>query len=279
MATAKIEIQILPTRNPAEIMFRVPIDCSQLRAYHVPELYTAYKNCRIPANAGATEADLKNYVYVYKEMDGKFMWFYFCKPKTETERNTPFRTFYTSRQWRWPTVLNSLIFVPDNAFPRATPFAVAPEPDGSGGFTGGGQGMAFSPNLIERFNITPEALALSTVKVEQFLSDRPWSVNDLTHPQPTEGQVSWDFNGAKGSINCLHPDIKIPARGKAYTTVVNGTTSFEGAPFTPERIFPATNFESWEPFVISDNVVIENGVSFRERATIYPPEMNEPSSV
>ena len=267
-------IETLPTRNPSEVSFRVPADAKMLNVSNIPADGTAFKDTNIPGVARMTDDGFGDYVYCYMSKEGPTMWFYFCKNKTPTERNTPFRTFQTSRLWRWPTVLNALIFIPDSNFPTATPFPVNPTPT-----TTGGSGLVFAPSMIQRMNITPEALALSLCVVEQFTSDVPWDANELTHLQPTEGTVSWDYPGTQGSITCLHDDIRLPSRGKAYTTVISGTTSADAAPFVPERIFPATNFPAWAPFVISDDVVEENGVWFRERVTIYPPEENEPSQI
>lgn len=273
------EIQFIDSFNPSECIFRVPYLSSEIRPWNVPAIGTPYKECRILANANVLLDGCGEYTYRHKTVDGNWMWFYFVKHKTEAEKKVPFETEWTSKLWKWPNVLNSLIFVPDNAFPLSTNYPIPPNPNGSSPTTGG-LGLAFSPNLIERMNLTPETLALSVCKIEKFTSDSDWGAAALTHPQPTEGYVSWDFNGAKGSITCLHPDIRLPARGKAYTTVVNATvTSAEAAPFVPERIFPATNFENWEPFVISDDVVQQNGEYRRERVTIFPPEQNEPSIV
>lgn len=275
MAAVNPEILAVKTRNPSEMSFRVPFPLSMLRPNSMPVLYTAYKDCRILANAGAILDGLGDYTYGFNQEDGNLMWFYFVKPKTDDERKIPFNTFNTSVKERWPNVLNDIIFQVDNAFPLATSYPLPRTLTDTGGMA-----TAFAPNLIERLNITPETLALCLVRVDQFTSNLPWGANDLTHLQPTEGVVSWDFNGAKGSLTCLHGDIKIPARGKAYTTVVDGTTtSSEPAPFVPERIFPATNMEAWQSYILYDDVKWEEGVYFRERATIFPPEENEPNLV
>jgi hypothetical protein len=272
-------IDILPTRNPSEISFRVRAQAQNFRPHNIPTVGDAYKNTNIPGVARANTDGLGDYVYCYMSKESDTLWFYFCKNKTAAERNTPFNTYYTSRQWRWPNILNDIEFVPDNAFPLVSQVPLVESSVGSVTPTVS-VASVYAARLIERMNITPEALALSMCKVEQFTSDVPWSAAELTHPQPTEGVVSWDFNGAKGSITCLHPDIKIPARGKAYTTIIDGNTlSAEPSPNVPNREFPATNFEAWEPFVVSDDVVRENGVYFRERVTIYPPEENQPSIV
>lgn len=274
MASPTSYFECLPTRDPSQVSFRVPVDAKTLTTQNLPAQYTAYKDTNLPGTARVQDDGFQNYVYTYNQKEGGLIWFYFAKPKTDAERRIPFNTFYTSRQWRWPTVLNSLIFIPDPNFPVATLFPIPPDLTNPGG-----TGTAFSPTMIQRMNVTPEALALSMCKVEQFVSDRPWNANELTHQQPTEAVVSWDFPGAQGSITCLHSDIKIQARNNSYTTVIDSVTSSDAAPYVPERIFPATNFEDWEPFAVSDDVVRESGVYFRELITIYPPEQNEPSVI
>lgn len=270
------EFEAIDSKNPAEMLFRVPYLATELLPSMIPAEGTPYGETRILANSSVLLSEFRNYTYRLKRREGSYVWFYFVPHKTEAQKKIPFKTEWKSKQWKWSTVLNSLIFVPDNAFPLGTQYPIMPTLTDPGGI-----GQVFAPSLIERMNITPETLALSAIKVDCFTSDSPWGQNDITHLQPTEGNVAWDFNGAKGSINCLHPEIRVPARGKAYTIVLNGTTtSSEAAPIVPERIYPATNFESWEPFVIVDEVdELDTGEYYRERWTIYPPEQNEPSVV
>jgi hypothetical protein len=212
-----------------------------------------------------------NYTYQYMDKEGQNLWFYFTFPYSsvtdpvtgQPKSEVPFNTFRTNKRWQWPAVLHRLVFVPD-----ALPIVSAvPSPSDTKGYS-----QAFVQRLIPRRVFTPATSALCECVVEQFVSDTPWTT--VEHQQPVEGVVEWDLPGTSGAINCLHSRIEIPSNGRPYVTVVNATPT-NNSPIGQNRTFPATNFEDWAPFVISDEVVRRNGVYFRERVTIYPPAANE----
>ena len=189
----------------------------------------------------------------------------FCEAKTAASRVIPFQTFPTYKEHPWPAVLYSLRFVPDDKFPRSASF-------GSNGLSG----KVYAPSWYTRRTWREGVVYDSRCIVERFLSDStPFTDAELAHTQPVPGVVEWDFNGASGSMLCLHPDVKIPSQGKAYTTLYNATSGSASAAQIPERIFPATFFEEWTPFVLSDSQNEENGMFFREKVTIYPPPQND----
>ena len=267
--------EYLPTRNPEEVQFRVSVSATNFQPLLVPKLYTPYGETKLapggpfPASQIVGKLDgtlLKDYVYVYMSREGDKLWFYFAKNKTEDEQLTPFRTFTLYRKYNWPPILEALSFVEDDAFPIAVTVPDQLDPTGTG--------RAFAPRVTPRQRIVPATLALCECIVEQYLGPRPFPAE--THQQPIAGNISWSFNGSQGSINALHPRIVVPSPSKEYKVVVNGTVGSVPAPSGPETIYPATNFESWSPFVLDDEIALENGLYFRELVTIIPPVQNDP---
>lgn len=263
-------IELLPTPDPSSISFRISESAQQTRVGDIPRQGDKFANTRLTKSRVAQD-NFANYTYQYMDRDGQNLWFYFSFPYSETidpvtgkpKNLVPYNTFTTNKRWQWPPVLHRLIFTPD-ALPIIT--AVPSLSDDKG------YAQAFVQRLVPRRVFTPATSALCECVVEQFLSDVPWDT--VEHPQPVEGVVEWDLPGTSDSINCLHPRIEIPSNGRPYVTVVNATPT-NNTPIGQNRIFPATNFEDWAPFVISDEITRTNGVYFRERVTIYPPAANE----
>ncbi len=274
----KVVFQTLATIAPEEVSFRVGFDSTMFEPDWKPTLYQTYGSSPFPFKPRSEQGNpkFKNYIYTDSANDGSRLWLYYALDKTEAQMKTPVRVKQDSKQWRWPDVLYSLQFVPDDEFPLVTQFPIPRDPN-----TGvlGGTGTVFAQRVYERYNLKPATLALCRIEERWYTSARPFPAKMLTHPQPTEGNISWSFNGAQGSLTCLHPLIKIPARGLAYTTVVNATTGASPAPPLPEAIFPATIFEDWEPFTLYDDVAFEGGVWSRKQGIIFPPEGPEPNKL
>jgi hypothetical protein len=269
------QFELLPTRDPSTVAFRVSESAQTFRASLIPKQGTKYANTALITSRGQQDG-YAHYTYQFMDRDGDNLWFYFTFPYSATidpetglpRSEVPFNTFETNKRWTWPTVLHSLVFVPD-PLPLIT---AVPNQDDDKGFS-----QAFVTQLNPRMEMTPSTTALCVCLVEQFVSDKPWDT--VEHPQPVEGVVEWSLPGTSDRITCLHSRIDtIPVEGQPYTVVVNATPT-RVSPIGQTRVFPATNFEDWEPFVISDEVVRENGVYFRERVTIYPPAPNENTTI
>jgi hypothetical protein len=276
--SAARQIQMLPTRDPSRLSFRVSEPAQTFNPADTPKQGDRYGSTRLSSKPrseqpGADGTKLKDYTYQYCGGDGDTLWFYFTFPYSSVIdpstglplSDVPFNSFNTNKRWSWPTVLHSLRFVDDPSRPIVTNAPNQSDPRG--------YAPVFTPSVYVRMITTSATNALCECVVEQFCSDQPWEV--VEHPQPVEDTVEWDFAGSRGGITCLHPKVVVPSRGNAYRTVVNGTVKTTAAPISNERVYPATNFEDWEPFVLSDEITRENGVYFRERVTIYPPAPND----
>jgi len=263
-------IELLPTPDPSTISFRISESAQSFRVGDIPKQGAKFADTRL-TKSRVQQDNFANYTYQYMGREKANLWFYFTFPYSaeidpvtgQPKNQVPFNSFTTNKRWSWPAVLHRLIFVPSQV-PLIT---AVPNPDDSKGYA-----QAFVERLVPRRVYTPATNALCECLVEQFLSDVPWDT--VEHPQPVDGEVEWDLPGTSASIQCLHPRIEIPSAGRPYTVVVNATP-YSSAPIGQNRIYPATNFEDWAPFVVSDEVVRQNGVYFRERVTIYPPAPNE----
>jgi hypothetical protein len=184
-----------------------------------------------------------------------FLW---VKRKTETEKNTPYRTFTRNGNHRWPPVLYSLNFIQDASFPASTN-----GPDGS---------IVRAPRVFVRQVFKPESNEGSLFKYEYFLSDSKYEIPPYPAPQPQE--VSYDFLGASGTFpECLHKKIVIrPQRTAVAKYSIGGGEQGVGGGVLGGQLFPSTEpFEDWVPYVISDNQTFQAGQYNRERVTVYPP--------
>lgn len=180
---------------------------------------------------------------------------------TDAQRNKPYRTLSYFGDHRWPPILHSIVFIKDNTFPRFT----------SGGK--GGQGAIISgPTYYAREVYTPECYEGSRFLQEEFISDVPYNIP--LYPVPVPTAVSYDLPGIRGSFpECLHPKIVIPAAQTANAAFVAGdyaTTS--GA--VQGQVFPATNFEDWSPYVLTDKQWFDNGYR-RTRIQVAPPGVDQ----
>ena len=116
MASSNVKFETVQTPNPNEVMIRVWQDANQMVLNTLPTLGMPYTQTGLPVSPRMT--DFKDYVYADMEKEGDRIWFYFAKPKTTAQANTPFRTSYSTRQYPWPGVLYSLNLFQTTEFPQ-----------------------------------------------------------------------------------------------------------------------------------------------------------------
>lgn len=274
--------QILPTPSQEEFMFSVRVADTKVRqnlflstGKQLTSAVTANANGTSPTtyaefswavNHEKIQVDTAFYSYVYLKCDkpdADHMNFYFGKPKTAEQRNTPFQKFWDTRQYTWPAVLEDLYAVQTNKFPQTSSNGVTT-------FT--------ASSIFPRYKYRPSVPYNSLILVEQFLSTFPWPSSDLIHEQP----VPTDINGSYIGVNmefprCLHDKMvfqeKVPA-----AVIIYGVGSVTPPPsrYPNGQIFPATNFTDWAEFFIEDRQQSVNGLWLRERVKIFPPPIPEP---
>jgi len=262
MGSADKKFEVLPTPNPSEVMIRVWQDANQVTLSNIPTLYQTYKACPAPSRPFVERWG--DYIYVDMSKEGDDLWFYFGKPKTTAEKNTPFRTYWGNRQYTWPAVLEDLYAVQTTEFPQSA---------------NNGTSVATTPSIFPRYKYRPQVPYNSLIKVEQFISPTPWNPQDLQHAQPVPTDVNGSYVGVSMNYErCLHGTMKFAEKVPAASIVfgVGLTTPPPNRMSNGTQIFPATNFIDWSEFTIEDGVSIVNGMQIRERVTIYPPPVPEP---
>ncbi len=262
---------LVETENPAEATLCVFIDRTNIRTRDIPAVGDLYKDWTLAVPELYDEfGEWKYASFQSPSSPGDLTAFFWVRPRTEQERATPFRTYTTAHPYPWPTILVDLQFVFDEQFPIFG--------NRINTYSGDLESVA-AARVYERKRVILPTNQNSKMVIEEYLSDEPYAASDMTHTQPIEGLVEWDFNGARGSIQCLHDDIELPSRGKPYQVATSGSPSGGNAPPEPNRIFPATNFVTWTKFVFSDEQKENNGQWYRRKCTLYPPPLPQVSEI
>ena len=256
---SKINFLTQTTPNPSEVSIKVKVDGNQLIPISIPPLGTAYNQIsKQITNPRVNECGFGSYVFTNSIQDGNDIWLCFGKPKTEAEKNTPFRTSYSTRLYPWPPVLELLKIVRTNVFPQAV---------------NTGTSTVTAPRYFPRYKYRPTPSVSSVIKIDQFLAPTPFDGQALIHPQPIPTDINGHYLGL--TINfprCLHPrvilDENVPG---AFIVDGQGTVDVSATGNTTRQIFPATNFLDWSQFILEDQCQPVNGLYLRERITIYPP--------
>lgn len=253
---------LLPTPNPEELSFRVKEHASDFKATQMPKKYTPYKKCSMLSVKPSPQIEgYGDYLYTHVTREGDKLWFHFVKNKTPAQKNTPFNTFPSTQQYTWPAILLDTYIV-ESSFPQATY---------------NGSTVDTVDTLKDRYRYIPDTTYDSPVIIEQFYSPTPWTSTQLVHPQPVPTAINGDYIGLSIRFpRCLHPKIifeeNLPG---AQILLGQGAQNTRVSRDPRRQVFPATNFEIWAPFVISDKVQLVGGAYLREKVTIYPPPLPE----
>lgn len=255
----QVQYEILSTPSPLEVAFRICVDPVRFGPNDLPADGQSFITCDvIKTKPKFLVENYADYRYTYAQRDQNGMWLHFAKAKTARERDTPFKTFYTTRSYPWPAVLEDLYFVQS-----ATPI-----------FSYDGQESRATPRLLPRYTYRPAVTVDSLCKVEQFLSPIEWPKNAFIHPQPIPTDVNGSYLGVSVDFpKCLHPRVEFPEFDFGNSNIIFGV-GVRDAPLgrNPSKMsFPATNFTDWTSFIVSDVQEPTNGVWLRERTTIFPP--------
>lgn len=251
--------EVIPTPSPRELAFRVKEACATFNPTEVPAIGTTYGDSSFLSVRPRIQLEgFKDYLLLNVQREGEFLWFKYAKNKTEEEKNnSPFCTFFTTRRYTWPAILQDLYFVQTSALQQSQP--------------------AYYP----RYTFRPATSVSTICMVEQFLSPTPWDRTLMTHQQPLPTGVHGSWVGLEFDFQeCLHPDVVVTEKVPNFT-VVFGVGVLN--PVTPRdflrKIIPKTNFTSWAPFVYDDSAEPSDGYWLRERVTYYPPILPRATSV
>lgn len=257
------QYNILSTPNPQELSFRVWVDSTKLRPEDIPADLQTFRTTAEARRHQHLVQYYGDYVFTYPEAGDGGMWLYYAKNKTDAEKNTPFETYSSRRDYHWPSVLEDLYIVGTTEFPQTVG-------------TGSGN-VSSTTRYFPRFRYRPSVSYNSRVKIEQFLSPTKWPDSTFAKVQPVPTNIDAYFVGL--SINferCLHGDIEFTELVPGAQVVFNaGMKNPPASRRTDKQFFPATNFTDWAPFVLDDRQQMTNGVFLRERISIFPPPIPE----
>jgi hypothetical protein len=258
---------LIPTADPGEVVYRAVVskDAYMPRQLHrlmtLRDAPTWIEKPRV--------SDFGSYVLTTIE-PGPPGWLYvfFAMPRTDDERNTPVKSWFDTGVETFPAILEGLRLVED----PSQPIALATTGEATvGGETTTKPATVYVPRRLVFYAMTPQTTAECQVKVEVYQSEVPFE--GLASPRPIPGNVNFDFGaGGSGSFTALHPKIVIPRSSDKYIQMVDATPGFADAAMVLEQVFPATEFEDWEPFVWRTRIQEVNGLWVKERAIIYPPD-------
>lgn len=252
---------LLPTPNPNELMFRVKQPAAIFKSTQMPTIGTPYSQCDILSVKSVVQLQgYGSYVYVMCSRDKENMWFYFGKSRTQAERDTPFRTYYTKQNHPWDAVL-------EDVYPVQSMKRVVKE-YGSTTFP------TVEPEYQIRYKYRPAVTVNSVVRIDLYLSEVPWDKAKFRHEQPIPTDVQGSFGGLDVSFpRCLHGTVTFP-EALAGAQVVTGVGMVNPPPGrNPSKmIFPATEpFTDWADFVLDDEQEPVNGLYLRQKKTILAP--------
>jgi hypothetical protein len=273
---AQSTFQLVETPNPLEWMvaLTVPDEIINRQLALLPktatrpdglllEQYTPYSQFTWAGTLPRVQ-DFGDYRYVScRKASAGTMTFFFGKPRTEREKNTPFKTWRSTRHYVWPAVLLDLYFIRSS-------FTIN---------TFNGQTTESATRYLPRFRSVDPTPHDSLIKIRQYLSDTPWGEEELVHPQPVPTPIDGSYlNTQVRFARCLHRRVTLPELVPGAQIVAGAGMEGSDRNGTPrEQVFPATNFADWVKFDIEDSVQLVNGLYLRERITIYPPNRGEPT--
>lgn len=252
---------LVPTPNPREMAFLVKEDAMTFNPTTVPEPGTAYKDSAFLKVRPRIQLEgFEDYVLLNVGREGDMLQFKYGKNKTLADSSTRFRTFFTTRRYSWPAVLEDLYVVQTRAFQQAV-------------FNG--TTTQTEPSYFPRYAFRPSVSVSTVVLIEQFLSPIPWPKSAVAHEQPIPTSVNGSWIGVNFDFQeCLHPAVVVTEQVPGASVVTGvGVMSPSVARNLQRKIIPETNFLDWAPFVYDDNVEPTGGAWLRERVTYFPPNL------
>lgn len=190
-----------------------------------------------------------------------YLGYFFAKPKTDTEKETPYRSTPDVRVVGWPAVLLNLH---GGLSQRKL--------DSESGMSGADaqSNTVIRYEFEDRYQVIPAVRHPTEILVEEFQSPTAWEALEADAPVPT--QVRYFYKGTQMSFDGLHDDVTVPEQSRAFQREYEfGTPSAQSLP--AGQFFPATVPTRWLPYTLSDTQRFVNGVyrRTRERVLRVPP--------
>jgi hypothetical protein len=219
---------------------------------------TAYKDSPIWMDRSSVAQGYGDYILSDVTPGDSQMSFWYLPNLTEEQKNTPYRETPSTGNHYWPPILVG-IRTDKSSFPRT----------------------ANAGNIIykgDSYEVTP-IFYPSADTGTRFVLREYFSPTKFDIPQwdtPLTAQVSFPVPGSRpfSFPECLHPDIPVP-------DFFNGVSQY--APSTgvvlnqigifKRWFFPATNFKTWESFILYDRQSLESGGWHRTQMEVFPPAL------
>ncbi len=216
----------------------------------------------IPDPALAQDSRFGLYKFGFTSKENLDVCFWYLKPKTLDEANTPFRTYTEFKNHHWPKVLQALAIVQDYTFPNVTNV-----------ISGDDTGIVTAPMNYGKYALVDDVDEGTRFVTEEFFGPIPYAIPRYAVPvtSPVHVEVlgvNYDFP------NCLHPKIQVPNTRTGDAMLVAGSAAGVGGALNGQ-LFPATNFETWAPYVLTDQQEQRAGGWYRIRVRVYPPDLPE----
>jgi hypothetical protein len=191
------------------------------------------------------------------EAPAGYLGFTFAKPKTLPVNGgaQPFRTRVKRMKKEWPHWMRMLYAIED----PTVPYEIV---------TAGGS--TFRGRVFDRMEIIPGGYYETEVTIEEFLSPVPTEAEWLDSISPVTTLVQWNFMGCSGSLECLHPFVKIPEQHTGGRMVPDFGTANARERHPGFDLFPATNLPGWMPYTAKNDEDLVDGVYYRVRETYTP---------
>jgi hypothetical protein len=257
---------LLDTPDPDESAVIVYVQTKDLRQQHLPVAGVTTLRVSELTRDGIAISNYGEYLF-YRKRKPAVGWlgFIFTKPKTDAERWTPIasRTKTEQRNHPWYPVVYRVGFYPDEDFAVST--------NGTDG------GIVLAARLYPRLAYKPGVGEGSEFRHEFYFSPTPF-VN-VQQPVPIPRAVQWKYHDSEGSFpECLGPRLVFPAIQSAFAAYSTGGGAVAAEGSAPGQIFPATNFEDWEEYMLTfTQEEVETG--WEGHAVFVSPPIDQPDVI
>ncbi len=253
-----------PTPNPAErsLVVTVTEDSFASAGGKIPPQGTLYSD---PAWKTFFGGDYKKNFseFVYTGQVGEFG-LAFAMGKTLDQANTPFRTYKEFKDHHWPKVLLALAIVQDYTYPNVTNV-----------ISGSDAGIVTAPMNYGKYALVDDVDEGTIFVTEEFFGPIPYAIP--RYPVPVTSPVHVEVLGVTYDFaNCLHPKIAVQNTRTGSAQLVAGSASATGGALNGQ-LFPATNFETWAPYVLTDQQEYRDNGWYRIRVRVFPPDLPDTS--
>lgn len=186
------------------------------------------------------------------------VYFNYGPDQTEEQKQEPFRATPSTGNHYWPPILLG-VRINKSSFPRTS---------NAGNVIYRGDSYEATPIFY------PSADTGTKFTLREFFSATKFEI-----PQwdtPITGQVSFPVPGSRpfSFPECLHPDIPIPQlfNGVSQYQTISGAVLNQIGIYQ-RWIFPATNFKTWESYILYDRQTQVEAGWHRTQMEVFPPAL------